>query len=471
MSEDTKKKEHGLLIEKPAAEHETKLADGEGDEDGLMVGTLGIIEMLKHVLRSIGEASNGGELLGRVPESPFDSIDDEDLDAEDDGVEEFKNDGGCKGIVKIIKLNGPDTVEKIASAIDKLTAIREAARIDRLRRAFACILNARRGSGRDQVEAADLLSRLASATNGSERASLISAREAVLEGSDALMDAAAFRVRQAHSSYIPHGNVRTAYTTLNTQSGEPYQMCPKAYKQVSKWIPMEVSKCRDQCIDVRIASDGKIGCAYADFLRKTADNQEAAMSRLDSMRHPDNEANRLNLKEGERSLPVKDDEKTWEERLESSHKTPSDQSIENQLEDAKSGMGHRGDPKADALGPNERKASATNTPMQENIKEKRVDKEVKNVLEETLDDAGVNSRKGEPKKSVQDVLEKKAGKSKGLDPDSGKTLGEQVEDIHANGTTDETIEEMLKDAREPFSEDELESLIEELLADQHENKD
>jgi hypothetical protein len=71
-------------------------------------------------------------------------------------------------------------------------------------------------------------------------------------------------------------------------------MCPKGTAQIGYAVPMEVSKCRDNCIDSRVTPDGKITCAYEDWLTKVADNQESVMARLDGLVIAENEDDTLN---------------------------------------------------------------------------------------------------------------------------------------------------------------------------------
>jgi hypothetical protein len=116
-------------------------------------------------------------------------------------------------------------------------------------------------------------------------------------------------------------------------------------------VPMEVSKCRENCIDSRMAADGSVSCQYQTWL-KSADSHDKAMARLDVHRHPDNEFNLLTLAEGERAKPWTEGEIPLEKRFEDStqgvnklrDKAPADASLEAQLDKAKAGKpGHRSD--------------------------------------------------------------------------------------------------------------------------------
>lgn len=65
----------------------------------------------------------------------------------------------------------------------------------------------------------------------------------------------------------PTENRRVAYTSLSTQNNEPYLLCPKGNFQGKGAVPMEISKCRDNCIDSRVGKDGSVSCAYQDWLK------------------------------------------------------------------------------------------------------------------------------------------------------------------------------------------------------------
>ena len=116
----------------------------------------------------------------------------------------------------------------------------------------------------------------------------------ILDGSSESIKFASSMIKTVFSSNVPKGNIKVAYTTLNTQFGEPYLMCPKAQGVVGYGVPMETSKCRDNCIDSRTTRDGEVSCAYQDWLRVVADNQESVLARLDNQRITKNEDKTLN---------------------------------------------------------------------------------------------------------------------------------------------------------------------------------
>ena len=166
-----------------------------------------------------------------------------------------------------------------------------------------------------RLEAAKGLEKYAS-LNPDQTAFVQDLESLILEGSKESVQSASNLIKTVFSSKVPQSNVRLAYTSLSTQPGEPYQMCPKAQKQIGWAIPMELSKCRDNCIDSRKTKDGKVSCAYQDWLRVVADNQESVMERLNAARIQDNEGIKT-LNEITRPGPA-DDEKPREQMLEES---------------------------------------------------------------------------------------------------------------------------------------------------------
>jgi hypothetical protein len=200
------------------------------------------------------------------------------------------------------------------------------------------------------------------------------------------------------------------------------QQCPKAVHQLGRAETMPISVCRDQCIDSRVQRDGKVACAYSDWTR-LADTHQKAMARLESLRHPDNAKNSLNLKEGERSKPLTEAERSVEQRMEEDlkgdlkrGKKTSEDALEKQLDDVKL-YGHQGDADETVFSLNQRKAS-------------------------------------------------KKSKSGEIDAESSDNLGAQIEGKgHTNDEDfgDETIEEMLEDEHVGLSDSDIDKILEEWL--------
>ena len=93
-------------------------------------------------------------------------------------------------------------------------------------------------------------------------------------------------------------------------------MCPKGKfngSNNSGAVPMEISKCRENCIDSRVDADGRVSCNYQAWLTASFEPHDKVMARLDVSRHPDNEANLLNIEEGKRKRH--DDQPGFEKML------------------------------------------------------------------------------------------------------------------------------------------------------------
>ena len=236
-------------------------------------------------------------IVRKVNESPFDAISDDDF-VSDPVVDSFKNQGGCNIVRAALKEGSNLSLGWLNRLSEDLGEIREASHNAALRTIFACVHSAKtKREASHQVQAVKLLDWLIKDVNTEyDKANLEQARRSVLSGTYDDFDAANFRVRNVFASRIPQGQMlRTAYTTLSGQDGEGYQMCPKAQYQIGRALPMEISKCRDNCIDSRVTREGKVTCAYAEWLR-VADNHNSAMNRLDVVKHDLNDATRMELK-------------------------------------------------------------------------------------------------------------------------------------------------------------------------------
>lgn len=294
---------------------------------------------------------------------------------------------------------------KVEEIMSKLMSAREADINNGLRTVFAQVHKAKTsGDVAYQMQAIRSLDTLIKEASSDTKEALATVRGLVLSGDQAQLDAANFRLRNVFSSRVDsESNTRLAYTSLSTQFGEGYQLCPKSVHQIGKAIPMEISKCRDNCIDCRVTRDGAVTCAYAEWLRKSADNHELAEARLERVKHNLN-GTTLN------KIGAPDPIKNWEGQLDE---------IRSKYPETK-------------------------------------EKSMETTLENT--DKGLFGHQGEAIKRIQELLESKK--------DSGKTREQSLEADRTNEDyDDETLEEMLEDEREPFTEQELEMMIEELLAD------
>ena len=385
----------------------------------------GLIGLLESIIPKIFELSHGKD--NSDTSSNFDFLQDDDFDQKDKVVEKFNNDlGGVKGIIKIIKIKKPENADKFASMLTELYAIRKAEKLGKLRQTFAHVNNAKMDKrvAEAQVKAIGLLEDLLSDTDSDkEFEKLASAKNAVLKGTKLSFDTASYRVKDVFASYVTQPNVRLAYTSQSTQDGEPFMLCPKARYQIGAAKPIEISKCRDNCIDSRTTTEGKTVCAYAEWLN-VADNQNSANARLEVHRNPVNDENLLTLKQGERTKKATYNEKNYEQRIEEEYKRDDnpEEALEKRLDDASEAeLGHHGEPK-------------------ESVQEQLEKKE----------------KTPEPQK-------RQAAKADKIESDSDDTMGEQISDTHEDEFGDETIEEMLADEWSGLDDSELDDVMEVLL--------
>lgn len=348
-------------------------------------------------------------------------LNDDDFAPQDPVVEHFKNDmGGCGGMIKILKITpASEAVEKLSIAYNTLSNIRIANRAKELGEIFDNINSAATGMGaKHQLIAVQKLEKMAKDSSREERFALLKARDAVLEGTPEHFDAAGFRVRGVFAQYAPETMVRTAYTNLETQSGDLIMM-PQGKHQLGHPTTLELSKFRDQSVDAKIDTNtGNVTNGYLDF-EKRRDNSEAARNRFEVHRNPVNDESLLTLAKGERSKPLTTNERTYEQRLDEDTKGRYNEkewnkSREEALDKAKeANLGHHGEPKED--------------------------------------------------ESIARTLSKNAAKYNKIDPDSEDTFGEQLSAGHNPVKDNLTLEEMLKDERVGLTEDELDMLLEEWL--------
>jgi hypothetical protein len=280
---------------------------------------------------------------------------------------------------------------------------------------------------------------------------------------------------------------------------------------------MEISKCRENCIDSRIGKDGTVTCAYADWMKTAFQSHDEVMAKLDVHRHPDNEANLLNLAEGERSKKLTEGEVGFEARFDNSDrgankvrgKHNESDSREKQLSETKqSSYGHQQGDKP-VLRPKQAQSDSMKTidsqlPRKDQSgneyleallrKLNRVKSDTETVREEQLED-GLYSRKGdmeksyaeqlldskepknyrdelnkdkaEPKESISNLLNKNISASKKVNEESRE---KELESRRHNDEIDKSIEALLSDTDDEdwghqFSDDDLEKFANELGLD------
>jgi len=352
----------GYKIKATYETHDPKKIQDIMDKKPLVGGT-GLLSMLQDTIAGLGDGDSA------PMSSPFHVLDMNDF-GDDPVISAFKNMGGPENIVKIVALPQKEAHQHLHHAFNKLNNIKLAEERNTLRYAYMALQNflnknneaARlervaykttdKSAGYWQIEAINSLDKLKKFASTSLRISkLESARNVVLSGNKLQTTKVSNYLHNWYSEITPKENRRVAYTSLSTQANEPYLLCPKGKFQGYKApIPMEISKCRENCIDSRVDKEGHVTCAYQDWLKVAFQSHDEVMARLDVHKHPDNEANALELKEGERSKKLTEGEIGFEARFENSDRGANkirgkqnvDDSREKQLSDAKqSSYGHQ----------------------------------------------------------------------------------------------------------------------------------
>jgi hypothetical protein len=352
----------GYKIKATYETHDPKKIQDIMDKKPLVGGT-GLLSMLQDTIAGLGDGDS------TPMSSPFHVLNMNDF-GDDPVISAFKNMGGPENIVKIVALPEKEAHHHLHHAFNKLNNIKLAEERNTLRYAYMALQNflnknneaARlervaykstdKSAGYWQIEAINSLDKLKKFAATSLRISkLESARNVVLSGNKLQTTKVSNYLHNWYSEITPKENRRVAYTSLSTQANEPYLLCPKGKFQGYKSpIPMEISKCRENCIDSRVDKEGHVTCAYQDWLKVAFQSHDEVMARLDVHKHPDNEANALELKEGERSKKLTEGEIGFEARFENSDRGANkirgkqnvDDSREKQLSDAKqSSYGHQ----------------------------------------------------------------------------------------------------------------------------------
>ena len=352
----------GYKIKATYETHDPKKIQDIMDKKPLVGGT-GLLSMLQDTIAGLGDGDS------TPMSSPFHVLNMNDFD-DDPVISAFKNMGGPENIVKIVALPEKEAHHHLHNAFNKLNNIKLAEERNTIRYAYMALQNflnknneaARlervaykstdKSAGYWQIEAINSLDKLKKFASTSLRISkLENARNVILSGNKLQTTKVSNYLHNWYSEITPKENRRVAYTTLSTQANEPYLLCPKGKFQGYKApIPMEISKCRENCIDSRVDKEGHVTCAYQDWLKVAFQSHDEVMARLDVHKHPDNEANALELKEGERSKKLTEGEIGFEARFDNSDRGANkirgkqnvDDSREKQLSDAKqSSYGHQ----------------------------------------------------------------------------------------------------------------------------------
>lgn len=487
-------------------EHKTPAHKHENDDESKIDGGK-LLDMLKAVLPTLVENLKSQDEMPEkeraevaMPFMPLADLDKSDFVDKDPIVESFNSEmpEGFKGIIKVIRLDPMMGVEKLANTIDKMEKVRTASKLINVRKAFEAVKDfSFENSGSKQIKAIEHLNQLEKlTTSNSERYAFTKAKRAVLSGNAEEIDAAAFRLQKVFASEVAHPNVRVAYfENPRAQDGEPYLMCPKSRHQLGYAVTMPVSSCRDNCIDSRVTRDGKISCAYQDWLKTAADNHINVINRLDEVHPEDNAKNRLNLKDGERFNPdsmaidLMNFEKRMADKLkkikESKKSKQTDKNIEAKLDEKSLLTGHQGLVGEEKTMENRLRnpviASKAGIDPEEEIsfgaqlEAKRQKLFVDEPIETRLDEVSEPSlgRHGEPKERMQDNIKMAWNLSKKtkVEHENEDTLGSQISTRHeADEDEDMTLEQLLADAEHYYDDDEMEALVstlEELLSKSH----
>lgn len=281
-------------------------------------------------------------------DDPFEVLESEDFDRSCPVIKQLEDGLGCEmpdalhPLFDWEELQDSD-VERLASTykafVGQVAKMVLAQKLSNLRIAFSYLQKCMSDPDNTQYKYKALTSlRTAQkySRNTSEVNEINKAIDSVLKGSVEFIDAAKFRTHNIFANNVSTPNIRVAYTTIATQPGEDFLMCPKGLDMLGYPVPMEISKCRDNCIDSRMNREsGAIHCGYKNWINTVADSNKKALARLEVHRHPDNEANLLNLN-GKRTkedshvtnevsmenlkLNNKAVEKPYEELLESHHR-------------------------------------------------------------------------------------------------------------------------------------------------------
>ena len=254
----------GYKIKATYETHDPKKIQDIMDKKPLVGGT-GLLSMLQDTIAGLGDGDSA------PMSSPFHVLDMNDF-GDDPVISAFKNMGGPENIVKIVALPQKEAHQHLHHAFNKLNNIKLAEERNTLRYAYMALQNflnknneaARlervaykttdKSAGYWQIEAINSLDKLKKFASTSLRISkLESARNVVLSGNKLQTTKVSNYLHNWYSEITPKENRRVAYTTLSTQANEPYLLCPKGkFQGYNAPVPMEVSKCRENCIDSRV---------------------------------------------------------------------------------------------------------------------------------------------------------------------------------------------------------------------------
>jgi hypothetical protein len=233
--------------------------------------------------------------------NPLEDMDRSNFDMKHPIVIDFMNSGGPENLGKILNCSPEERITKLANLLNRFIAIKTASQRNVLRYSYMALQNFidknntaakferlayknhDKSSGHWQLEALKSIDNLMNfADQNIKIASLKTARKYVLSGDEQKINKVAKYIHDCYSYITPKENRRVAYTTLSTQTNEPFLLCPKGKFQGYKSpVPMEISKCVNNCIDSRLDKDGVVSCGYQDWLKVAFQTNDEVMARLD----------------------------------------------------------------------------------------------------------------------------------------------------------------------------------------------
>jgi len=480
----------------------TKLHTHNPKNIAKLIGGDNILKMIGDMIGNIGKSN--------IP-NPFDVLETADFGS-DPISQQFLNMGGPKHVVKVFKIDSPDQAEEamrhMASVLNqtKIAEMRKG-----LRSIFASLQSTleidnqavkmeriasklpRKSPGFWQAESLTQIDALRRVANKEENLILDSTEKMVTAGGYVYIAKAAQTIKNMYESITTPRNTRVAYTTLGTTDGEPILMCPKGIVEFGGAVPMEVSKCRWNCVDSRQDKDGNVRCNYEAWMKQSFQSHDVVMGNLDVTRHPDNEANLLNIKDGERKTHEDQIgyEKMFEDsKLKSSKRDSSNtsESREKQLDELKPSLyGHLVDDKklnkrtsqSDHL-----KTIENQMPNREEVKkslfDRLVDKynnkvDASEVMESNLaDNAGLYDQKGDRKDSIIHDLNANESKPVHISGEINKNAGDG-DDLNLAGHLNKTAKKKMdlnsfdSHLEEKRTNEKIDKTIEELLATEADN--
>lgn len=303
----------------------TTRVETKNPETMKLIGGTGLLKMLSDTINRMSRNSYV------YSDSPFSLLDETDFDKNDKLVLSFFD--RINNIERVFASSNNKQI--LADTYSNLLNIRLSELRSQMRKAYNYIQNAldqsndavkleriaskipNKSAGHYQIEALKTIDSLLNLSLTSfTDTKFANIRNYVLSGNQEQYKTAARLIKDSFEELTPAENKRLAYTTLQVNMNEPFLLCPKGKfngTNNSGAVPMEISKCRENCIDSRVDHDGRVSCNYNAWLKAAFEPHEKVMARLDVSRHPDNEANLLNIEEGKRKRH--DDQPGFEKML------------------------------------------------------------------------------------------------------------------------------------------------------------